>query len=80
MVAAALFGSLRNGFQARVGLVLVLVGAAVVVYHDPTHTAANLLFTPVLFAVAWLVGLRPARSGRAERGRGGAGAAGRAGA
>ncbi len=33
--AAVLFGSLRNGLQARVGLVVVLVGAAVIVYHDP---------------------------------------------
>jgi signal transduction histidine kinase len=51
-----LFGSLRRGPEARVGLVLVLVGAAVVVYNDPTHSAGNLVFTPVLFAVAWIVG------------------------
>ena len=60
-----LFGSLRNGLQARAGLVLVLLGAAVVVYYDPTRTAANLLFTPVLFAVAWLAGF--ALRDRAER-------------
>ena len=65
MGAAVLFGSLRNGLQARVGLVLVLVGAAVVVYYDPTRTAANLLFTPALFAVAWLAGF--ALRDRAER-------------
>ncbi len=56
MGAAVLLGSLRNELQARVGLVLVLVGSAVVVYHDPTHSAGGLIFTPVLFAVAWLVG------------------------
>jgi len=65
MGAAVLFGSLRNGLQARAGLVLVLVGAAVVVYYDPTRTAANLLFTPALFAVAWLAGF--ALRDRAER-------------
>ncbi|HET9422504.1 MAG TPA: histidine kinase [Nocardioides sp.] len=56
MVAAALLGSLRSGFQARVGLVIVLIGAAVVVVNDPTHRTDSLLFTPLLFAGAWLVG------------------------
>lgn len=65
MGAAALFGSLRSGVRARVGLVLVLVGAGVVTYHDPTHTGGNLLFTPVLFALAWLGGF--ALRDRAER-------------
>jgi signal transduction histidine kinase len=65
MGAAALIGGLRDGLQARIGLVLVLVGAAVVVYNDPTHTAGNLLFTPVLFAVAWLAGF--ALRDRADR-------------
>ena len=63
MGAAVLFGSLRNGLQSRVGLVIVLVGAAVVVYHDPTHTTGDLFFTPVLFAVALARGLRAARPG-----------------
>ena len=56
MYAAFLLGGLRRGQLARLGLVLVLVGAAVVVYHDPTHTSADLVVTPVLFAVAWLAG------------------------
>jgi signal transduction histidine kinase len=56
MVAAALLGSLRSGYQARVGLALVLVGAAVVVVNDPTRSADSLLFTPLVFAGAWLVG------------------------
>ncbi len=65
MGAAVLFGGLRSGREARIGLVIVLVGAAIVVYHDPTHTTGNLLFTPVLFAVAWIAG-RALRD-RAER-------------
>ncbi len=56
MYAAFLLGGLHRGQLARLGLVLVLVGAAVVVDHDPTHTVANLVGTPVLFAVAWLAG------------------------
>jgi signal transduction histidine kinase len=56
MVAAGLLGGLRGGLAARLGLVLVLIGAAVVVDHDPTHSTGDLLFTPVLFAVAWVVG------------------------
>jgi signal transduction histidine kinase len=56
MVAAFLLGGLRRGQLARLGLVLVLVGAAVVVHNNPGHSSADLVFTPVLFAVAWLAG------------------------
>jgi signal transduction histidine kinase len=56
MGAAVLLGSLKSGLQARVGLVLVLLGSATVVYNDPTHGPGDFLFTPVLFAVGWLVG------------------------
>ena len=56
MGAAVLLGSLRRGLQARVGLVIVLVCAAVVVSNDPTEGPADLVFTPALFVVAWLVG------------------------
>jgi hypothetical protein len=66
MVAAALLGSLRGGLQARVGLVIVLVSSGVVVYNDPTEGPADLVFTPALFVVAWLVGY--ALRDRAERG------------
>jgi signal transduction histidine kinase len=57
MGAAVLLGSLRNGLQSRVGLVLVLVGSATVVYNDPTHGPGDYFFTPVLFSIGWLVGL-----------------------
>ena len=56
MVAAALLGSVKNGLQSRVGLVLVLVGSAVVVYNDPAHGPGDFVFTPVLFAIGWLSG------------------------
>jgi signal transduction histidine kinase len=56
MIAAILLGNLRSRRQAQVGLAVVVTCAAVVVYHDPTHTVSNLLLIPVLFAVGWLVG------------------------
>src|SRR4051812_48761404 len=54
--AAVLLGSLRNGMQQGVGLLVVLVGSTVVVYDDPVHVAGDFLFTPILFSVGWLVG------------------------
>jgi len=54
--SALLLGSLRSGVRSRVGLAIVLGGAAIVVYNDPTHEAGNLVFTPVQFALGWLVG------------------------
>jgi signal transduction histidine kinase len=56
MGAAVLLGSLRSGVQARAGLGLVLLGSGVVVYNNPTHGPADFFFTPVLFAVGWMVG------------------------
>lgn len=56
MGAAVLLGSLRSGTESRIGLVIVLVGSATVVYNDPTHSPADFFFTPVLFTVGWLVG------------------------
>ena len=56
MAASVLLGNLRHGVHARVGLAIVLGGAAVVVYNDPAHDDGDLVFTPVLFALGWLVG------------------------
>jgi signal transduction histidine kinase len=56
MAAAVLLGNLRQGTQARVGLAIVLGGAAVVIYHDPAHDDGDLVFTPVLFMLGWLGG------------------------
>jgi signal transduction histidine kinase len=66
MGASVLLGSARRGLHARIGLVVVLFGAALVVYQDPTKGPADLVFTPALFVVAWLVGY--ALRDRAERG------------
>jgi signal transduction histidine kinase len=54
--AAVLLGSVRNTLQTRVGLALVLVGAATVVYHEPAHDLGDFAFTPLVFLIGWLVG------------------------
>jgi signal transduction histidine kinase len=54
--AAALLGNLRRGVRARVGLVVVVAGAATIVLHDPSHDPGDLVFTPLLFGIGWLVG------------------------
>jgi len=56
MAASFLLGNLRDATQARIGLAVVLGGAACVTYNNPAHTAGDLVFTPVLFAIAWLAG------------------------
>ena len=56
MAASFLLGSLRDAVQARLGLVIVLGCAAIVVYNDPNRAPGEFIFTPVLFAIAWLAG------------------------
>lgn len=56
MGAALLLGNLRRDVEARVGLVIAVGGAAIVVYNSPSHSAGDLFFTPVLFGIGWLVG------------------------
>jgi signal transduction histidine kinase len=56
MGSALLLGNQRHGVQARVGLALVVGGAATVVYNAPGSVGGSLVFTPVLFALGWLVG------------------------
>ena len=54
--AAFLLGNLADAFQARVGLVVVLGGAAAVMYNDPRRSAGGFVFQLILFAIAWTVG------------------------
>ena len=56
LAAAFLLGNLRDGTQAQVGLGVTLVGAALVMYNNPDHSAADLVFTPILFGIGWLAG------------------------
>jgi signal transduction histidine kinase len=56
MAAAFLLGNVRDALQARVGLAVVLSGAAIIVYNNPNHSAGDFVFIPALFGVAWLAG------------------------
>jgi signal transduction histidine kinase len=56
MIAAFLLGNLRDDTQARLGLAIVVGGAAVVIYNNPKHAPGELVFVPVLFAIGWLAG------------------------
>ena len=56
MAASVLLGNVRDEVLARVGLVIVLGGAATVVSNSPNHATGELVFIPVLFAIGWLAG------------------------
>ena len=56
MGAALLLGNLADLRQARIGLAVVLVSAVVIVTNDPDRTGGELVFTPMLFGIGWLVG------------------------
>jgi signal transduction histidine kinase len=67
MIAAFLLGNLADGRQARLGLIVVLCGAAIVVGNKPGHAGGDIFFYPMLFAVVWSAGLSlRERAGRAE--------------
>lgn len=57
LASAFLLGHLHDALQQRIGLAVVLGSVATVVYEDPAHTKGELVFIPLLFALAWLVGL-----------------------
>ncbi len=54
---AFLLGNLRDRRWAGLGLVVVLGGAATVVYNVPGHSTDELVFVPIDFAVSWVAGL-----------------------
>lgn len=56
LAAAFLLGRLRDASQARVGLAITVGAAAIVVHNDPTHTAGDYTFIPLLFAIGWIAG------------------------
>ena len=57
MAVAFLLGNLRDALQERVGLAVVVGGAATIVYNIPAHSASELVFVPLLFGISWLAGL-----------------------
>ncbi len=56
MAVSFLLGNLRNARQAGIGLAVVVGGAVTVVYQIPGHSAAELVFIPLEFAISWLAG------------------------
>jgi signal transduction histidine kinase len=56
LAAALLLGNLRDEVEARLGLAIVISGAAIIVYNNPAHAAGEFIFTPALFAIGWLAG------------------------
>ena len=71
VVASLLLGNLPNIVQSRSGLLIVLVGAATIVYNNPASSAGDYVFIPGLFAIVWLAGFalqqRSARADAAEQ-------------
>ena len=65
MAASFLLGNLREALKARIGLAVVLGGAAIVVYNLPGHSAAEQVFIPLVFGISWLAGF--ALRGQAEQ-------------
>jgi signal transduction histidine kinase len=56
MAAAVLLGNLRDDFQSRLGLAILIGGAAILVYNQPVHAAGDFIVVPALFAIGWLAG------------------------
>jgi signal transduction histidine kinase len=56
LASAFLLGNLRDATLTRAGLVLALGSSALLIYNDPDHSAAELVFTPLLFGIGWLAG------------------------
>ena len=56
VAAAFLLGNLSDHVQARIGLVIVLAAASIIVYNDPNHVPGDFVFIPIQFAIGWLAG------------------------
>jgi signal transduction histidine kinase len=56
LAVAFLIGNLRNALRAGIGLAVVVGGSAIVVYKIPGHSAAELVFIPLEFAISWVAG------------------------
>ncbi|MGZ8744899.1 MAG: sensor histidine kinase [Nocardioides sp.] len=56
MGAAVMLGSHRNASLSRLGLVIVLAGAVLVVQNGPDSSTDDLISVPAVFGIGWLVG------------------------
>ena len=55
MGAAVLLGTVRNASLSRLGLVIALASAAIVVRNGPRSTGDDLISVTVMFALGWMV-------------------------
>jgi signal transduction histidine kinase len=71
LAASFFLGNLRDAALSRVGLMVVLAGAAAVVYNAPSDGPGNYIFLPAMFAMPWFAGValqqRAARAEAAEQ-------------
>jgi signal transduction histidine kinase len=56
LASAFLLGNLADVRQRRIGLAVAVVGSLIIVANDPNHAPGDLIFTPILFTLAWFVG------------------------
>jgi signal transduction histidine kinase len=56
LAAALLLGNLRDDVKGRIGLLIVVGGALIIVSNDPSSDAGELTSTTLMFAISWLVG------------------------
>jgi signal transduction histidine kinase len=56
MADAFLLGNLRDVRQAASGLAVVVAGAGTIVWNIPGHSASQLVFVPLEFAISWVAG------------------------
>jgi signal transduction histidine kinase len=65
MVAAFLLGNMADARQRGTGLAVVVGGATIIASNDPDLATVDVIFLPILFAIAWLAGY--GLRGRAEQ-------------
>ncbi|MGZ4169269.1 MAG: sensor histidine kinase [Solirubrobacteraceae bacterium] len=56
MADAFLLGNLRDVRRAASGLAVVVAGAVTIVWNIPGHSASQLVFVPLEFAISWVAG------------------------
>lgn len=67
LVASFLLGNLPDATQSRIGLLVVLGGAATVAYNASGDASGSYVFLPAMFATPWVAGLAfQQRGARAE--------------
>ena len=67
IAASFLLGNLRDAVQARIGLAIVVIATAIVVYNDPSRTTGEFVLVPGSFVIPWLAGFAlRARSAQAD--------------